>query len=438
MIRRLLHRSTTGLHRDTGGQSLAFVALTSFLLCAFVILMLNNGRNLTHKVEAQNAVDAAAVSAATWQARGMNLIAMTNIMQSMLLAEAIFTEAVFWATTMSLATAISNASCYCDPYCDFDMGRCIQSIEETIDSAMVLIEVMSNDFMGDQVDFLFERMGELSDVAASIQEGFQAMAMTDAHDMGQANGLDYAFVYPNEMPLVEGEYTDLCDTMAYGNDGGYEMWWNTGWVAAMLAITITEYQSDAYGPAMAMYPHWATGPFGSPTQAAPYEMLFGEMAPLALGNYWWELYASYYYLVECQGWFMWPSLDSLTDTDQSVPLLLDEDFPDSGQYVGIGYDDPEDGAPILLPDHFENPYNEWFGMVTVAQAEVVNPYDDSMFVPRWHARLVPVTKLGDMPLIITDYLYTTDGLPAPSGSAAGRITLWTTTLSDLTQEVITH
>ena len=59
-------------------------------------------------------------------------------------------------------------------------------------------------------------------------------------------------------------------------------------------------------------------------------------------------------------------------------------------------------------------------------------------VPRWHARLVPVSKLGDVPLVSTDYLYTTDGLPAPMPTVAGHISLWTATLSDLTQEMITH
>ena len=432
-MRALIRRATVGLHRDTGGQSMAFVALTSFLVCAFVIILLNNGRHLTHKVEAQNAVDAAAVSAATWQARGMNLIAMTNIMQSMLFAEAIFVAAMPEAVLLSGMQADSNAGCYCDPYCNFDFGRCIQSIFEIYNSAVVGIQLIFE--IWDYMDFLFERMGELSDVAASIREGFQATAMTEADTIAGMNGLDYAFVWPNEMPLEEGEYQDLCDTMAMGNDGGYESWWNPAFTAAMLYFAITEYESDAFAPAYGAYPHWATGPLGSPTQQLPFQMLFGEMAPLALGNMYWELSVLTVYGLECGLGVSYLSL--YTDTDQSVPLLLDGDYPDSGQYVAIGYDAPEEGEN-MMPTHFENPYNDLFGMITVAQAEVVNPYDDSMFVPRWHARLVPVSSLGDMPMLITSYLYTTDGVPMPMPSVAGRISLWTATLSDLTQELITH
>ncbi len=433
-LRRIGRRATTGLHRDDGGQTMAFVALTGFLICCFVILMLNNGRNLTHKVYCQNAVDASAVSAATWQARGMNLISFTNIMQSMLLAEAIFISAMPEAVFQSFEQADINATCFCDPWCDFDVGKCFQSVLEMLYS--VIVEVQLAFEIWGLMDFVFDRMEDLSDVAALIQEGFQAMAMTDGTLMGQNNGLDYAFVWPNEMPLVEGEYRDLCDTMTNGNDGGYEAWWNTGVVSVMLYFSITEYPEIAFPPAFAAYQHWAMGPLGSPTQQLPFQMLFGEMAPLALGNTWWEMWVDVVYLAECQGGIGY--IGFFTDTGRSVPLLLDEDYPESGKYLAIGYDDPGKGAAVLLPDHFQNGYNELFGTITVAQAEVVNTVDDSMFVPRWHARLSPVDKLDEMPFVIATYIYGTDGLPWPDAGAAGRISLWVATLKDLTQLMITH
>ena len=442
---RALLRRVTSLHSNREGQTMAFVALTGFLICCFVILMLNNGRHLTHRVTAQNAVDSAAISAATWQARGMNLIAMTNIMKSMLLAEAIFTESITWAVLESADMAAANASCFCDPWCDLDFGRCWQSIKEEWNCAMVGIQLLMNGWppLDDQIEFLFDRMDDLTTVAESVREGFEAMAMTEGTMLAQENGLDYAFVWPNTMPLKEGELTDLCDTMINGDDGGYDLWENAGVktaaVSAMLYFAITAYESDAYAPALAAYPHWASGPFGSPTQQLPYQMLFGKMAPLAKGNTWWETSIAWYYMVECQGLWWYPSLEHYVDTDKGNPLILDDEFPDSAQYVAIGYDSPEQGEVIALPDHFNNPYNEVFGMITVAQAEVTNTYDGNMFVPRWHAHLVPVSRLGDMPLFIADYMLTTPGLPMPPDAGAiGRISLWTAGLSDLTQQVITH
>ncbi len=434
IFRRSIERVVRRLHRDDGGQSMAFVALTGFLICAFVILMLNNGRNLSHKVTCQNAVDAAAVSAATWQARGMNLIAMTNIMQSMLLAEAIFIAAIPWATAEAAQVASDGVACYCNIFCSPDPGKCFQSIKEVWNTAfvevMILIEIWS------LMDFVFERMGQLSEVADTIREGFQAMAMTDGSTIGQTNGLDYAFVWPNEMPLQEGEYHDLCDTMANGSAGGYEAWWNPAVTGVMLMFAITAYQSEAYGPAYASYPHWAQGPLGSPTQSMPFHMLMGKMAPLSQANTFFNMSVDAAYGVECVAGAS--TFNIYTDTSQSVPLLLEDDFDESAKYVAVGYDSTEQGQAVLLSSHFQNTYNEAFGTIVLAQAEVVNIEEASMFTPRWHARLSPVTELGEMPLLVTSYLYGTDGLPWPDGTAAAKISVFFAMFRDLTQTMITH
>jgi len=439
---RLLRRSILGLgsrlHRDDGGQSMALVALSSFLICCFIIILLNNGSNLTHKVQCQNAVDASAISAATWQARGMNLISVTNIMQSMLLAEAMFLAAMPVAILTSLEIATDNFGCYCDIFCAFDIGKCIQSGFEMFN--MGLSEVLIWFYLFDWIEFVFDRMEELSDVAATVQGAFQAMAMTASTTIAQTNGLDYAFAWPNTMPIEEGEYKDLCPTMTSGDDGGYEAWWNTGVVTAMLYFAITEYQAEAYGPAFAAYQHWALGPLGSPTQQLPFQMFFGEGAPLAMGNAWWEANVDLVYAAECLGGIS--TLGLYTDTDRSKPLLLVDDFDKSAKYVAVGYDAPEKGDSLLLPDYFHNSYNDAFGTVVVAQAEVLNVMEDdteqAMFVPRWHARLSPVTELSEMDPAITGYLYGTEGLPWPDPTAAARITVWVALLKDLTQLMVTH
>ena len=434
IFRRSIEGVVRRLHRDDGGQSMAFVALTGFLICAFVILMLNNGRNLSHKVTCQNAVDAAAVSAATWQARGMNLIAMTNIMQSMLLAEAIFIAAIPWAVAEAASVADGGCACYCFIFCDPDPGRCLQSCKEVWNTAFVEISIIIE--IWDLMDFVFERMGQLSEVASTIREGFQAMAMTDGTTIGQTNGLDYAFVWPNEMPLQTGDYHDLCDTTANGSAGGYEAWWNPAVTGAMLMFAITTYHSDAYGPAYAAYPHWAQGPLGSPTQSMAFHMLMGKAAPLSQGNAFFSMSVDAAYGVECVAGAS--TFNIYTDTGQSEPLLLNDDFDESAKYVAVGYDSTEQGQAVLLSSHFQNTYNDVFGTIVLAQAEVVNTEQASMFTPRWHARLSPVTELGEMPLLVTSYLYSTDGLPWPDATAAAKLSMFFAMFRDLTQTMITH
>jgi len=73
-----LSRQMNRLGRDEGGQSLAFVALVLLVLVAFMAVVVNVGHQVNTKIEIQNAADSAAVSGASWLARGYNLVAGLN------------------------------------------------------------------------------------------------------------------------------------------------------------------------------------------------------------------------------------------------------------------------------------------------------------------------------------------------------------------------
>ncbi|MCK6526400.1 pilus assembly protein TadG-related protein [Myxococcota bacterium] len=440
-------RRARSLHRDEGGQSMAFVAVTIFLVICFVVVLLNNGRNINHKVEAQNAADAAAVSAATWQARGMNLVAMGNILQSMIAAESVMVEAVNWATFSTLAQAAANASCYCDPWCDFDLGKCIQSIEETINMVIQLVDIIGAGWLEDEQDYLWGRAEDISDMEASIRDAVRGLSAGEARAVAEANGMDFGFSWPADMPVQEGDVEDLCPTMMYGDDGGYEGWGalNYGLIAATLSYAITEYESEAFGPAFATHPGlWQGGPIGSATQTLPFEMLFGEEAPLAMGNMWWHLWVLFVEANLCNGWNIFLGIDS-SDLDKAKPLILSDDFFEKDRYfLGFGYDQPESGKEVAVPQHFENTYNEWIGLVTVAQAEVYNTYegyaDDEqlMFIPQWRSRLVPIDQLGELPWELFSYLYDVYDVNLPDPIMVTRLSGWSTVLSDVTNSVVAH
>ncbi len=65
--------------KGSGGQALVFTLLTVFVLVAFIALTVNLSELMFHKIRMQSAADAAALSAAVWQARCLNLIAVLNI-----------------------------------------------------------------------------------------------------------------------------------------------------------------------------------------------------------------------------------------------------------------------------------------------------------------------------------------------------------------------
>ncbi len=82
----LLMRRIQGFHRNEGGQSIVFVALTLLFVVLFVFMVINTGDVTSKKMRMVTAADAVAVSGATWMARGHNSIAMMNVAQSQILA----------------------------------------------------------------------------------------------------------------------------------------------------------------------------------------------------------------------------------------------------------------------------------------------------------------------------------------------------------------
>jgi len=63
----------------TSGQSMALVALTILVLALFSFSIVSTGRLIYTRIKMQNAADAAALTAARWQARALNRVAQANI-----------------------------------------------------------------------------------------------------------------------------------------------------------------------------------------------------------------------------------------------------------------------------------------------------------------------------------------------------------------------
>ena len=73
-------------HRSESGQAIYVVVLFFFLLAGLLFLVLNGGEKLNHKVQMQNAADAATATGAAWYARGLNVVSMCNVTETQLLS----------------------------------------------------------------------------------------------------------------------------------------------------------------------------------------------------------------------------------------------------------------------------------------------------------------------------------------------------------------
>lgn len=105
---RIFTRQIERLHSEDG-QALVFVALVGLVIFLFFAMTMNVAELVNTKIKNQNAADAAAISAAVWQARTLNLISSAN--RNLL---------EHWALAISslAATAAVTAACteVCGPF----------------------------------------------------------------------------------------------------------------------------------------------------------------------------------------------------------------------------------------------------------------------------------------------------------------------------------
>jgi hypothetical protein len=116
---RLLRRAA-GLREDERGQTMLLSGFMAFLLVIMAAFTANATKAIYHRVVAQNAVDAAADSAALWQARGCNLLQHLNNLHYdanvvMYIAEVGFLAACVAAPALNaipfVGPALSQAAC---------------------------------------------------------------------------------------------------------------------------------------------------------------------------------------------------------------------------------------------------------------------------------------------------------------------------------------
>jgi hypothetical protein len=80
-------------HRDRRGQIMPLVFFLGIAFFTGVVLVVNTGRTVTGRIQAQNAVDAAVVSGTSALARGMNYISSNNISMAKILATIVILRA---------------------------------------------------------------------------------------------------------------------------------------------------------------------------------------------------------------------------------------------------------------------------------------------------------------------------------------------------------
>ena len=90
--------------RNEKGQVLVLALLLIIPLLLFTVLVFGMGRMIDERIRLQNAIDSAALNAAIWQARGLNVITDLNY-PIVIIAMAAFKEPELWPVVKGLQKA---------------------------------------------------------------------------------------------------------------------------------------------------------------------------------------------------------------------------------------------------------------------------------------------------------------------------------------------
>ena len=459
-----------GVHTDEGGQSIVYIALILFLLACFTFMVINSGALIHDKIQVQSAADAAAISGSTWIVRAMNLNSMMNIFLALLLAEEIFMKAVFW--TALTALLLSPAIVAFWGAVAAMTGQIQIPIDAAIDSFELYPVLWETE---DDEDFIWDIMETISDVEQNVDTLFPWIAEIESVRIAMTNGAAFGILYPPDIPIEQGELTDLCEcTMSGVQDGGYDEVQYSAFGSIMTAaneISGFSYAGDFRDIASNLLSSVGLGgPLWGELQI-PYHAFWATKAPYHFTNIMFILAVWARYAVMCGGsfgpssvnfgveapwWCVWcddenfsiPNpfyylgaffafLDSGNPNVQ--PYMLTDDWQDNRNYYGFAYKTPDDIAARFIPQVFQNTYGDSVGMITVAQAQIYNPHEDGgMFSPHWRTHLAPVSLGSDLANAAGGFI---SGTPSTSESATGGAGGLINALSSLggaVDEVIVH
>lgn len=237
------------LHSDESGQVLWLFVVSGLALVVLAALVFNTGKQATRRMEMQNAVDATAVSGATWIARGMNVVSMDNVAMTELLGlianlqairQSIPINRIILETEDGIADALMSNPFTAAAGIALKIGVILGTLEtDLVDAVSPLMQKLADPPNG----VLWEFMRGLSGFSRAMTVAAPALAFVEGYNVGTKNiswlqssrsggqsgpqsATEGAFFLPTTkwppdlqslgLPAEPGSFQELCDPTHYG------------------------------------------------------------------------------------------------------------------------------------------------------------------------------------------------------------------------------
>lgn len=214
-------------HENQSGQTMVFIAIILLTLAFFFVLVVDTGHEVSKRLFIQNTGDSVALSAATWQARIMNVIALINIAMAIILGIIIVLEAIGTALEIAYYVVtgllIAATVCCAIPY---TAAACCPTIAglEAVQQVVQELHEAYDEVVDPIIDVLWEIEDILSELEPPIIQASPAITIAMAEWVAYENarledpsvtfGVDIIVIpwpiWP-ELPLEEGTIEDVCD-----------------------------------------------------------------------------------------------------------------------------------------------------------------------------------------------------------------------------------
>lgn len=185
------------LHRDDRAQVSFLAVAAALVFIGLMAMIMNTNDILRHRIHVQEAADVTALTAATWTARGMNLVTMTNVLNSKLLTMTVLAKSLRDTFPPVLAIAEAQAAaftaCSAAPFVGVVCAvmaavvRVQKTILKVIEKA---IKPIANQSACSQSGKIFKMMRGFKTAAEGIKSSFPGIGIAESLLITQANGVN--------------------------------------------------------------------------------------------------------------------------------------------------------------------------------------------------------------------------------------------------------
>ena len=219
------------LHANQDGQVIYIVVMYMFLLLGLLVLVINSGEKVNHKIEMQGAADSAALTGAAWYARGLNVASMCNVGEVQLLSTIVLCDTLETVTPIAkenieklksdvpIDVRLTDAGASGANYHMFLVAGNAASEKQVINQFNdIVLGISWPKYLDYNGGVLWDCMKLLDGFSHAMVRDTPRAAAREASDIAKENHADFGFMTPfwPELPIEIGTFQDFKDPMRIG------------------------------------------------------------------------------------------------------------------------------------------------------------------------------------------------------------------------------